>query len=424
MTKSELKFMDCERFGVLSYHNVYSFYYTPIAFTALNEFGQIFFCYSLGMDDVFENEMWLISPISEELLNKLEQKEIAILNAMQQSSKSKTLFVKVNLNTGEKFEAIESVNKLPYILPESDVLISENINYDGRRKHTHRIRFFKNNKTPINSGILDGASKAFNDFCKNFLNKFEINNNFFHQDAINGSFVYRVKSDNIAELQDRGHEILSRIASEVDFINALDNKEIDLRIARNLFEALLENDLNVQLYDEQTTDLIFSLDHDYVARLLVAVDERIGRYLDSTMVPQADNLERIKRFLELTSNNQVVTSDSLDVHPRQVNYYRDACQLLSLVHSYGKITPIGFKALNAENDEVFLSIIQRQFEETECGYIWMREQNVNSVLNIDEETAVDFLINNCNGLSDNTSRRRAQTLKSWVKKFKASVKVQ
>ncbi|GIC17384.1 hypothetical protein VCSRO98_3255 [Vibrio cholerae] len=48
----------------------------------------------------------------------------------------------------------------------------------------------------------------------------------------------------------------------------------------------------------------------------------------------------------------------------------------------------------------------------------MLKQGVNSMLDIQEDSATEFLIENCNGLSDNTSRRRAQTLKSWVRKFK------
>lgn len=34
-------------FGKLFYHNIYAIYSEPVVFTALNEQGQIFFCYSL-----------------------------------------------------------------------------------------------------------------------------------------------------------------------------------------------------------------------------------------------------------------------------------------------------------------------------------------------------------------------------------------
>ncbi|OXR99548.1 DUF6575 domain-containing protein [Shewanella algae] len=420
MKKSELLFIKTKTFGRLYYHNVYSFYEQPLTFVSLNDFGQLFFCYSLGLDDHYLKDQWIIVPISEDNVNKLEQKDIPIIKAIKQSSTSNVLVVDILLESGRLIERRTPANKLDFIFPDKNVFIHENINYDGSRKHTHRIRFSKNAKSPIASEVLDSASKAFNEFCKNFLRYFDVKTNFYHQDAIRGSFVYRVKASQIEELQSKGHAVLSKISDVNEFINAIDNKEIDLRLARNLFEELLNSELKVELYDEESTELILSLEHEYVEVLLREVDERIGVYLDSTMVPQADNLDRVKLYLTLVAENQVVTSDNLRVDPRQVSYYRDACQLLSLIHSYGKITPIGYKALHTDNEEDYLKIIQRQFEEMECGHIWMKEQKVTSILDINENTAAQFLIKNCNGLSDNTSVRRARTLSSWVKRFKKS----
>ncbi|NLQ23418.1 hypothetical protein HGO26_11095 [Shewanella sp. S-1] len=418
MKKSELLFIKSEAFGSLYYHNVYSFYEQPLTFVALNDYGQLFFCYSLGLDDEYIKDQWIIVPISEENVNKLEQKDIPIIKAIKQSSTSHVLILDILLESGELIEKKALAKNLDFFFPDENVFIHENVNYDGTRKHTHRIRFSKKAQSPIASDVLDSASKAFNEFCKNFLKYFDVKTNFYHHDAIVGSFVYRVKASQIEELQSKGHAILSRISNIDEFIYAIENKEIDLRLARNLFDELLNSELKVELYDEESTELILSLEHEYVQSLLKEVDKRIGVYLDSTMVPQADNLDRIKLYLGLVAENQIVTSDNLKVDPRQVSYYRDACQLLSLTHSYGKITPIGYKALMADNEEDFLKIIQRQFEEMECGHIWMTEQNVTSMLEINENTAAQFLIKNCNGLSDNTSKRRAQTLSSWVRKFK------
>ena len=418
MKKEELLFLELNTFGKLYYHNVYSFYEQPLTFTALNEFGQVYFCYSLGVDDNYTYDQWIVVPISEAKVHQLEQKDIPIIKAIKQTTTSSVFLINLCLNNGKIEENKVLVKNLDFIFPDADIFISENVNYDGLRKHTHRIRFARKSNSPIISTALDLASQSFNEFCRNFLRNFDIRTSFYTHDAIVGSFVYRVKASDIENLQLKGHQILSKVSNKQEFIKALDHKQVDLRLARGLFDTLLANDLSVELFEEESTDLILSLKHEYIIELLAEVDERIGKYLDSSMVPQADNLDRIKKFLELTSNNIVVTSDSLKVEPRQVSYYRDACQLLSLVHSYGKITPIGYKALTAENEEVFLNVIKRQFEETECGYIWMLDQEVDLITDIDENSAADFLISNCNGLSESTSRRRAQTLKSWVKKFK------
>ena len=68
------------------------------------------------------------------------------------------------------------------------------------------------------------------------------------------------------------------------------------------------------------------------------------------------------------------------------------------------MTPIGTKALTAQTENDFMLIIQRQFEETACGSICMHNQNVTSMLDIDEKSATEFLINSCNNLTCNTSK--------------------
>jgi hypothetical protein len=417
-TKADLLFLTSDKYGPLYYHNVYSFYEEPITFSALNEFGQLYFCYSLGLDDNYEHDQWLIVPISEQKINKLEQKDIPIVKAIQQSSNSNVLFTKINLESNKIIEVFQSSRNPCYLLPDASIFINENINYDGTRKYTHRIRIAKENSKDIVSALLDKASIAFSAFCKNYLSKFDISNNFYPHDAVEGSFVYRVKADSKEELQSKGHSILSSISNKKEFLASLDAREIDLRIVVKLFNILLANKLQIQLIDEDSTNAVVTLTPNYVSELLHEVDLRLGSYLDSSMVPQADNLDRLKLYLQLTSENGFVTPESLKVDKRQVDYYRDACKILSLTHSYSTLTPLGIKALNAENERDYVKIIQRQFEETECGSIWMLKYEVDSLVNIKEETAADFLINNCNGLSESTSRRRAQTLKSWVKKFK------
>ncbi|MDT0602535.1 DUF6575 domain-containing protein [Thalassotalea castellviae] len=414
--KSELLFIKSKVFGPLYYHNVYSFYDEPLIFNALNEFGQLFFCYALGCDE--KDDRWIVVPISEQNANKLEQKDMPILSAIKQSANSSVLVIKTSLESGKQDEEYVAAKKLPYRLPTDKVFIRENVNYDGKRAHTHRIRIAKNNNAQIVSGILNKASEAFGEFCQGYLKKFDLSTKFFPQDAITGSFVYRVKADNAKQLKLEGYEILSKISVKDDFLAALDEREVDLRTVRKLFDLLLSNDLKIQLIDEESTETIIELSAEYVEDLIKEVDERLGSYLDSSMVPQADNLDTLRRYLMLIEKYGYVTATALKVVDRQVSYYRDACRSLSLTHNYSKLTPVGTAALTSETDAEFVKIIQRQFEETECGHIWMINQGVDSIIKIDENSAAEFLIENCNGLSDNTSRRRAQTLKSWVKKFK------
>lgn len=305
-------------------------------------------------------------------------------------------------------------------MPQDNVFIRENINYDGRRKHSHRIRIAKKSNKDIISETLNQVSEVFGEFCRHYLKKHEISVSFYPRDAVEGSFVYRVKTATKDEIDFRtkGYELLSKVSSHEDFLSSLEAQEIDLRIVRKLFDLIGSNDIEIQLIDEDSTQTILGLEPNYVEELLPDINDKLGSYLDSTMVPQADSLERIRLYLNIVDRNRVVTAKELGVEPRQVSYYRDACKLLSLIHDYSSLTPLGMKVAVSQNDEEWVKIIQRQFEESDCGHIWMIKQDVSSILDIQENSAAEFLIENCNGLSDNTSRRRAQTLKSWVRKFK------
>ena len=48
----------------------------------------------------------------------------------------------------------------------------------------------------------------------------------------------------------------------------------------------------------------------------------------------------------------------------------------------------------------------------------MKNQGVNSILDIDPNSATQYLLDNANGLSEDTAKRRASTLKRWVNVFK------
>ena len=76
------------RFGRLSYHNVYSVYDIPLIFSAKNEYGQDYFCYFLGYESTNNTEKWLIIPTSESIINKLEQKDISIRKILMPNENS------------------------------------------------------------------------------------------------------------------------------------------------------------------------------------------------------------------------------------------------------------------------------------------------------------------------------------------------
>ena len=414
--KQDLLFMDSSHFSNLYYHNVYSFYDEPVIFTALNDYDQLFFCYSLGCDK--KDERWLITPISEKRVNELEQKDIPIVKAISSRRDDYVHLVRCSLETGILDESKVKFSKLPFKLPSEDVFIRENINLDNRRKHTHKIRVSRKSGSEILADYLSDATGAFTNLIKHVLKKHKLKSNFYPIDAVEGSFMYRVKAENKEELREDAYSVFRELSLVDGFLKIIDKNDIDLRRVRKLFDVQIQRDLDIELIDEEYSSSVLQFTSENAKALINEVDKRLLNYLDSSMVPQADRLDEILTYLKILSVDGIVTAEKFKKDKRQVSYYKDACNLLSLVNDFNQLTPFGQKALELDTTSDFVNFIKVQFENSECGYIWMTQQGVRSALELKEETAADFLVNNCNGLSENTANRRSQTLVSWIKLFK------
>lgn len=416
----KILFLETE-FGKLFYHNVYAFYGEPVVFTAFNEYRQFFFCYSLGLDDEQENDLWLIMPISEDKKNHLEQKDIPVIAMMQGKDCENIKLVKLNMETGEKEESWISTRSYPYLMPNEDVYITENINWDNTRSHTHKIRVDVKNLT---STKLNEITMLFSNLVKSIFSKNNVFINLFPKDAIHGSFVFRVETkyerNPSKEDQDNSYSDLLSFHDINKFEEMLDDKRFNIKSTWQLLNLIKSYDGVIQFIDESSTVKLLDINSTLAGELLNVVDSKLDTYLDSTMVPQANDLNRIKKYLDILKSDNVVTVEKLEVSDRQISYYRDACYLLGLINErYNYLTPIGNKITEISDQNEWLKILRRQFENSECGYLWMKNQNVASISEIDIDSAEQFLLNNASGLSEDTSKRRASTLKGWVTKFKS-----
>jgi len=64
-----------------------------------------------------------------------------------------------------------------------------------------------------------------------------------------------------------------------------------------------------------------------------------------------------------------------------------------------------------------MRLLANQFLSSNIGSSWLKWSNVNDPSNIQSDSAYQFLIEVCPSLSENTAKRRAQTLKSWFEVF-------
>lgn len=426
MITNDLIFVDNNKFGKLKYHNVYAYYDEPLMFSAKNQFGHIYFCYSLGCDNLYDR--WLIIPTTSECINHFEQKDISIFSMIKNSLREKTTYLlKFNLsNLEQSLDLLEEKN-FNYKLPNEDLYIHENINYDGTRNYTHRIRIAVKDKSHQTVSIINNISESFSLLLRNALKSmFDIKTNFLLRDAVPGSYVQRVKTELSSterkkeELLPLFHESLIKLSNKDDISKLLIENTLDLKITRELVDKLFHYKADIQIIDESTTKTVFDLKYDVAEQILPIINARLESYLDSSMVPQANNLDLIKNYIDALKRNGIVTINDLDglTTLRQVSYYKDACRILNLIKD-GYLTPQGQRVAELDDRREWLAIIKTEFENSYCGYLWMRSQNVSSVTDINDETsAIQFLKEKATGLSENTSERRAKTLINWLREFK------
>ena len=80
---------------------------------------------------------WLIIPTSESIINKLEQKDISIRKILMPNENSLGILTLVDCETLNVISENKiNIKTIEDSLPENDIFISENINYDDSRDYT------------------------------------------------------------------------------------------------------------------------------------------------------------------------------------------------------------------------------------------------------------------------------------------------
>lgn len=117
-------FINNEIFGELAYLNVYAYYDQPVMFSAKNQFGERYVCYSLGCENLTEE--WLVIPSPLETIKSLEDKELSVSKLIKDALKGDSLFLlKIKIDNFE--QTVEKVEKVGfnYLLPEDNIYILE-----------------------------------------------------------------------------------------------------------------------------------------------------------------------------------------------------------------------------------------------------------------------------------------------------------
>jgi len=157
-----------------------------------------------------------------------------------------------------------------------------------------------------------------------------------------------------------------------------------------------------------------TIDKEGAGRRFERLPRRRVTGVPSPLVPQANSLERVYRLVELVARGVEVTAESLDVDPRQVDYYYLAAVALRMLDEDRALAPAGRQFMRLEGDARH-ALVAVLFETSEVGDAWVVWSDVSNVAEVDPNTATAFLTECGRGLSGTTIPRRASTLENWAR---------
>lgn len=417
-------------FGSLNLKATYSFYDVPRVFVAYSAKKKSnFLAYWIDESESYDD--WYYVSINEDEILRLEASLIQLRDIF---SYKETFKVRSYFNSKQKsvIEALTYKEIDPEALPpfgitvkksEQDenkfLLIEKNISDFRFDKDHHEIRLFRDrgNKTiewePVQK-IVGSWSKIYVEVTDSLKLK---DPSLVPESSELGSYKVKFSAHHNDELISNALKIFNLITD--NNITELKKLNIDLQVIEELISYLKEYNVKFEIRSSSGATLKI-VDPKEIIELDKSLTEYNLETITSSKVPQADELSRLITLVKKLSNNEPFNEESEEITHRQVNYYKTAAFLLGLVKQNGLIlTPLGWKVALASTAKEAYVILAECFENSECGWAWLKHTQSKSVYDLDPNTASDFLLTKSLGLSESTAKRRATTLKSWINEFKS-----
>ncbi|MBW4485887.1 MAG: hypothetical protein KME14_25460 [Tildeniella torsiva UHER 1998/13D] len=234
-----------------------------------------------------------------------------------------------------------------------------------------------------------------------------------------GSLIIELQTEAGAKLYDFFNNLRTLIASPnpeqiVETFSHQDSKLLEL-----FLESLHKDKLTLSAkITSQSENHSLVISHSAIRELRLKLADLNQQRVESAEVPQADDLNKLFRMLELIKEGDTNLGYHLSLSPRQVNYYKQAGRILDLLNKSNVLTSRGqYLAGLSEIDRYDVTMLF--FESSPVGFAWLRYCGVYSALDLSPESAEPFLKTQCSDLAEATVGRRAQTLRYWVKAFQS-----
>lgn len=410
--------------GRLRMLEVYDVYDGPRIFSTRSATGNTYFAF--WSNDRDEGDEWLYVPVTPARLDDIIEGAITLRAAFINAEDG----VVFRVNTGRDGDSAEPI--VPAAIPdvllprEDDRLSGECLassapipEPDGppqRGRLLQEITLQHHEaKGPIPLDAVASALSGWRGMFLDAMSKLGGSGNMFPLHAAPGSLRITVAVPDTDEADGAFEAIQALVASLRDIAGDIPaTSAANIRKYDDLLNVLRTHQLSLVVRQNTNAGPPLEVRFDLpTPELVERVHDAATRVLDSGAIPQADRLDRVLRLVELVAEGVEITSETLEVVHRQVNYYKQACRILRLLDNDNLITPAGeqliaFRALQAQ-----LALLAVQFETSECGWRWIVWSKGSSLLDVKANTGAEFLSSAAPSLSPSTTLRRARTLEAW-----------
>jgi hypothetical protein len=408
--------------GKLKILEILDWYDGPRLFIAENASGSRYIAF--WADETEEESLWLYSSVSENRIFNVMSGKLDLRSIYTNSEDGRILLVRLKNNE----HSVESIrpNEIEQELlpPYDDFLISnEEFFIDNEicivTENTNSLSHEINISRPHSTAVIgfESLSSVATNWSK--LIHVVLNVPPVLVGTSVGSLIVELQTDAGIKLPDFFNRLYTLINSPTHENISRNFSNQECKLLELFLESLYKDKLTLSAKITSLNDYpSLVLSHFAINELRLAIIDFNQQRVGSIEVPQANDLNRLFRMLELIKNGVDNIGHELSLSPRQVKYYKQAARILDLLNENDSITSRGSYLLNIPQVERY-KVAMLLFESSPVGFAWLCYSNQQSVMTLDPESALGFLQSRSSNLSANTIERRSKTLRAWVLTFQS-----
>lgn len=412
--------------GKLRYFEIYDNFDGPKCFSVLNNLEQLYLVYWSG-DFVDEGvSKWLYASISHKRLDNLRRKKFSIREIFLNPEQF-VYNVEIPFDEGDSTvhpldeKAVQASNIPPsifYLEPDEIEVCAKEANWNFELKIAKKSKSSSIVSSTVTK-VIDALSAVIQSLMDDDSRE---KPRLYPLTATYGSFEVKLGT-NYHEKSSVAINQLNDLLSDPESLDyMLKDMGLDPYKLKDLLDIVVEDSIELTLLPKTNEYLAkgISIKSSSLSSVIKKLHDSTTTFIDSTLVPQASNIDRIIDIVCRKVEGEVIKHENVEglTSNRQIIYYINAAYCLGLLNKNKLVTAAGRLLHHRKTKDSQYLFLANRFESSDLAWAWMKWSKVDSIYDIDENTAEKFIKDCVKGLNSETSARRSSTITTWLKFFK------